>query len=1329
MFAAAPADHQQPYDFESEENTLKWKGLLSQALEKVLNHVHPNLTASADAVEYIESLVWKLLGMLCSCQPHCVQDVEDRVQKTFPHSVDRWAIKVAQNAVEKGKKKNPLLLPVDKIHALLQKEVLGYKIDFQVSLYIVAILEYISADILKLATNYVTNIRLPVITSQDIKVAMCADKVLMDMFYQDVEVSFSSGSYQEEEPITCATLTYDEVVKDLIHEEKQFIRDLNMIIKVFRDPFARLSHQDLDVIFSNIMEVYEFSVNFLGSLEDTLEMTDENTIPTVGSCFEEIAENAELDVYERYSDEMVKPESRVRLNALLLHPDVKHALQTGGHGFMSAVKYVLPKLLLGPVYHCFQYFEYIRVLLKLSPTEEDRENLKQAEGTLKALQKDLEKLCSGALPKRIPGNSETSLRIHSRMSRQLALQKMKELQKSIDGWEGCDIGQCCNEFVLEGVLGKLSSSGRRSTERHVFLFDGLLIMCKQNNNRRSSVSGPLADYRLKEKYYMRKVEVIDKEDCDEIKNMFDIMPRDQPTITLIAKSPEEKNNWMAALVMLNTRSMLERNLDSILLEEEKKHPLLPPPPHKYRFSVDDSDENIIFEDNVPASRSSVPIIKGATLLKLVERLTYHMYAIPMFVRTFLTTYRSFCQPHELLDLLIERFDIPEPFPPTFIVSQMDEMEIENLKNAHREDLKRFRKDYSQPVQYRVLNVLRHWVDHHFYDFERDPTLLEKLRNFIDTVKGKSMRKWVESVNKIIYRRLDSTVESREIMFGFERTPPTIEWHLADSPETYDLMTLHPVEIARQLTLLEFDLYRAVKPSEYVGSVWTKKNKEKTSPNLLKMIHHSTNVTHWLSKCVIETENYEERMAVVSRILEIMIVLQDLNNFNGVLEIVSAINSAAVYRLEHTFAAINNKLLKALDDAKELNSDHFKKYQEKLRSINPPCVPFFGMYLTNILHIEEGNPDFLPNCTEGIINFSKRRKVAEITGEIQQYQNQPYCLSVQADIREFLATLNPLDNLTEKEFNDYLYTKSLEIEPRNCKQPPKFPRKWPELSLKSPGIKVRHRQHPLPLSMEPRSHSASTQRIHEEDDVVSSPQITTPPTPLTPLTPNQNIGSDNSVFAPVLIAATPSGFSYVNGNNSSVTNDLSPGPHSTSNPLLPPPLPPRRKRESSAGDTSPKVKQAPDAPMLPPRDPSPPPLPPRRDLQSGSTLPRMHSSSQIQARNVPSDVTLPRRNSSTEVPPLLNNLSSYIPSIPMPRRNSQTGPPNFPPPLLNSPIMSPGNSPGFANSPLCSTSLHQAGVFFNSGPTSPSHHSNSGPQLPPKTYRQNFHHISNDSSAR
>lgn len=136
--------------------------------------------------------------------------------------------------------------------------------EYNVSLYIVAVLEYISADILKLAGNYVGNIRHYEISQQDIKVSMCADKVrkslrhhkgrvdlcflygsdlivcaslqvLMDMFDQEEDIGLMSQC--TEEPSSSGELTYDDLVRLEIAEERQYLRELDLIIKVFRRHF------------------------------------------------------------------------------------------------------------------------------------------------------------------------------------------------------------------------------------------------------------------------------------------------------------------------------------------------------------------------------------------------------------------------------------------------------------------------------------------------------------------------------------------------------------------------------------------------------------------------------------------------------------------------------------------------------------------------------------------------------------------------------------------------------------------------------------------------------------------------------------------------------------------------------------------------------------------------------------------------------------------------------------------------------------------------------------------------------------------------------------
>lgn len=109
----------------------------------------------------------------------------------------------------------------------------------------------------------------------------------MDMFYQGESGNSSmTTSPLPTTPRDC--LSYEEVVKELIHEVKQYQRDLHMIIRVFREELVKIvkdSHE-LDLIFANIFDIYELTVTLLGSLEDVIEMSQEQNPPFIGNCFE-----------------------------------------------------------------------------------------------------------------------------------------------------------------------------------------------------------------------------------------------------------------------------------------------------------------------------------------------------------------------------------------------------------------------------------------------------------------------------------------------------------------------------------------------------------------------------------------------------------------------------------------------------------------------------------------------------------------------------------------------------------------------------------------------------------------------------------------------------------------------------------------------------------------------------------------------------------------------------------------------------------------------------------------------------------------------------------
>jgi hypothetical protein len=84
--------------------------------------------------------------------------------------------------------------------------------------------------------------------------------------------------------------------------------------------------------------------------------------------------------------------------------------------------------------------------------------------------------------------------------------------------------------------------------------------------------------------------------------------------------------------------------------------------------------------------------------------------------------------------------------------------------------------------------------------------------------------------------------------------------------------------------------------------------------------------------------------------------------------------------------------------------NYKLFRALLRSVNPPCIPYLGMYLTDLTFIEEGNQDKLQ---DGSINFTKRQRLSEVIAEIQTYQNTPYFLAELSFIRDYLYNVEAL----------------------------------------------------------------------------------------------------------------------------------------------------------------------------------------------------------------------------------------------------------------------------------------------------------------------------------
>eukprot|EP01103_Thecamoeba_quadrilineata_P012596 TRINITY_DN3290_c0_g1_i3.p1 TRINITY_DN3290_c0_g1~~TRINITY_DN3290_c0_g1_i3.p1 ORF type:complete len:665 (-),score=119.66 TRINITY_DN3290_c0_g1_i3:58-2010(-) len=415
--------------------------------------------------------------------------------------------------------------------------------------------------------------------------------------------------------------------------------------------------------------------------------------------------------------------------------------------------------------------------------------------------------------------------------------------------------------------------------------------------------------------------------------------------------------------------------------------------------------------------------KNASLDKLIERLVYppsptdpRFLHYENFVRVFFTTYRSFSRSVEVLTKIIERYSDPTAASATVV----DEVEL--AKKEGKINVVCFER-----LQHWCCITLEYWFTEFYSDFvsetDKNAThLREKLLQFVqkyphhDFTAATRLSRTVTSKIGAYIPFFESKIISHSSIYP---TP--------DLPEDLSQTTwLHisERELARQLSVQDFLLYSGIQPVELQDLAWTKDKLKARAVNVLELIHNLNQLSSVIATLIVTCPKIKERVAIVDRILSIAKHLYQLNNFNSCMAILSAFQSSSVHRLKHTFEDISKRSAKflALLEKSLSSANAYKEYRALLESISSPCVPFMGVYLTDLTFIEEGNADTVDN----LINFRKKTLEYEIIISVQRFQKIAYNYKLVPQVLHLLLSNR---SLSEAE----LYKISLQIEPRNSKR--------------------------------------------------------------------------------------------------------------------------------------------------------------------------------------------------------------------------------------------------------------------------------------------------------
>lgn len=266
-----------------------------------------------------------------------------------------------------------------------------------------------------------------------------------------------------------------------------------------------------------------------------------------------------------------------------------------------------------------------------------------------------------------------------------------------------------------------------------------------------------------------------------------------------------------------------------------------------------------------------------------------------------------------------------------------------------------------------------------------------------------------------------------------------------SPDSFihndmNLADLNPLELAKQLTLIESQLFLAIQPSELLDGNFLPKNLPLgLSPNVNAVLNFTNELSNYVIESILQPRlSLKSRTGRLKAWLKIALSTLYFRNYNSVASVMTALQNHAVTRCVAIWNALGKKEIELYEYLSRIihPNNNFKVYRKKLQRYmeetpfgnlqmakSPvPVVPFFNLYLQDLTFIYEGNntfrnPDsFRPHK---LVNIDKFFKVTKTINKVSYFQ-------VAYEINdESTENLNSFFNLTDQ----------LDVDTKNIKSIP------------------------------------------------------------------------------------------------------------------------------------------------------------------------------------------------------------------------------------------------------------------------------------------------------